>query len=318
MQFSAKRCLALSLFFLAATVQASTPPRVSVSIAPLHSLVASLMQGVGEPEVIYEASQSPHSGALTPFQLRTIVNTDLLIWVGPELEVGLSRLVSRLPSQAVALTLHDYETGMTLYPIRDTLFDAPGHSTDHDHDHGDIDPHFWLSIENVEIFAAAVASHLSELDPANADQYQSNLADLSANLGELDEHLAERLAGFGQVPYIVLHDGFQYFDRSYSLNALGALVLNPDIPPGPRTVANLAEIGQQQDSLCLFREPQYSERWMQPLTQAIPDAGIGQIDPLGVTFPPGPSLYFDMMTALADNLLTCFSSVENNPSRDPS
>lgn len=311
MKFSARSLVALSLFVLVATAQASTPPRVSVSIAPLHSIVANLMLGVGEPEMIYEASQSPHSSALTPFQLRTIVNTDLLIWVGPELEVGLGRLISRLPAEAVALTLHDYDEGMRLYPMRDTLFDSHGHWPGHDHDHGDIDPHFWLSIRNMEIFAAAAAAQLAELDPANAEQYEQNRATVVERLRELDNQLSERLAGAKEVPFIVLHDGFQYFDRSYSLNALGALVLNPDIPPGPRTVASLADIGKQQENLCLFREPQYSERWMQPLTQAIPEAGIGQIDPLGATLSPGPSLYFDMMAALAENLLACFHSVEN-------
>lgn len=312
MQCLARNLVAIGLLFLAVAAQASTPPRVSVSIAPLHSLVANLMLGVAEPEMIYEATQSPHSGALTPFQLRTIVNTDLLIWVGPELEVGLSRLITRLPQQAVALTLHDYDAGMELYPMRDTLFDTHGHWPGHDHDHGDTDPHFWLSIENMTLFARAIATHLAEMDPANADQYQANETRLIARLRALDLHLSEQLAKVGEVPYIVLHDGFQYFDRAYSLNALGALVLNPDIPPGPRTVANLAEIGKQQDSLCLFHEPQYSERWMQPLTQAIPEASVGQIDPLGANLSPGPSLYFDMMTALSDNLLACFTAVENN------
>lgn len=317
MQFFTRSLVVISMVLLAVVAQASTPPRVSVSIAPLHSLVANLMLGIAEPEMIYEATQSPHSGALTPSQLRIIVNSDLLIWVGPELEVGLSRLISRLPEQSVALTLPDYQAGMTLYPMRDTLFETHAHWPGHDHDHGDTDPHFWLSIDNMVLFSRSVAMNLAELDPANAALYQANLTELTSRLETLDAYLTEQLAGAGEVPYIVLHDGFQYFDRSYSLNALGALVLIPDIPPGPRTVANLAEIGKQQSTLCLFREPQYSERWMQPLVQAVPAAGIGQIDPLGANLTPGPELYFDLMTALAEDLLACFSSVDTNLESQP-
>ncbi|MHA7879434.1 MAG: zinc ABC transporter substrate-binding protein [Saccharospirillum sp.] len=307
--FKTIRALVVTIGILG-PVAALASPAVTVSIAPLHSLVANLMQGVSEPELVYEASQSPHSSALSPYQLRTIVNTDVMLWVGPELEVGLSRLIQRLPDEAVTYTLHDYDASMTLYAIRDTLFETLGNSHSHNHDHGDTDPHFWLSVDNARQFARFVEARLVALDPDNARYYRDNARALDARLTALDRELAQQLAPLVDQPFIVLHDGFQYFDRSYGLNALGALVLSPDIPPGPRTVARLAEVGQQQQNrLCLFREPQYSERWMQPLLQAIPGAGAGQIDPLGATLTPGPDLYFDMMQALVDDMRRCFSSI---------
>lgn len=291
---------------------AGAEPRVAVSIAPLHSLVAGVMHGVAEPELIYETRQSPHSSALTPEQLKTLVRSDLLIWVGPELETGLGRLLARRPDSAVEMRWHDYDTGMTLHEQRDSLFEVPSHSSDvgHDHDHGDLDPHFWLSPTNARHFAHAVADQLSQMDSEHADQYRSNAERLDTALLELEKRLAQQLKPVKDQPFILFHDGFQYFDQAFDLNALGALVLNPEIPPGPRTVANLKAAAERHDGVCLFHEPQFSDRWLESLKNSLPKARIADIDPLGVDHSPGESLYRNMMTQLADDMVRCLESLK--------
>ena len=57
----------LCRFFLFAVMTLFIPqqlmaaPRVVVSIAPLHSLVAGVMQGVAEPAVLVTGGGSPHN-----------------------------------------------------------------------------------------------------------------------------------------------------------------------------------------------------------------------------------------------------------------
>jgi zinc transport system substrate-binding protein len=281
------------------------PPRVLVSIAPLHSLVAQVMEGVAEPELVYQASQSPHSSAMTPRQLKAVIEADLLFWIGPELETALARLLPRLSEGSRAFELHDYDAGMQLLPMRDNLFTASGADHGHDHDHGDLDPHIWLSTGNARVFVDFVATRLTELDPQNRVSYQSNANDTRARLTALANTLEERLSLSRNTPYIVFHDGFQYFDEDQNLNGLGALVLNPDIPPGPRTVSRLRNLAAPLDRVCLFQEPQFSERWLSPLADGLDKATLGVIDPLGSLSEPGPGLYADMMVRLADDLAAC-------------
>lgn len=297
--------LVMLVLMLCPTNALSDPPRVLVSIAPLHSLVAQVMEGVATPDLVYEASQSPHSSAMTPRQLKAVVEADLLFWIGPELETALSRLLPRLPDDARAFELHDFDTGMTLLPMRDTLFSPSVSGHEHEHDHGDLDPHVWLSLKNARVFVDFVAARLVELDPDHRDVYQHNAGQTRSRLDGLADQLDDRLNASRSTPYIVFHDGFQYFEHDQNLSGLGALVLNPDLPPGPRTVARLRDLAAPHERVCLFREPQYSERWLSPLVEGLNTATLGTIDPLGQLSEPGTGLYADMMLRLADDLAAC-------------
>lgn len=288
------------------------PPRVLVSIAPLHSLVAQVMEGVAEPELVYETSQSPHSSAMTPRQLKAVVEADLLFWIGPELETALARLLPRLSDEARAFELHDFDAGMTLLPMRDSLFDVPGTGDDHGHDHGDLDPHIWLSLDNAKLFVDFVEARLVENDPGNRSRYESNAGQARTRLVALAGQLGQRLDTSRDTPYIVFHDGFQYFEHDQNLNGLGALVLNPDIPPGPRTIARLRNLAAPLERVCLFREPQYSERWLTPLVDDLDKATLGTIDPLGQLSEPGTRLYADMMRRLATDLAACLGDADGS------
>lgn len=297
--------LAVLVFMVSPARALAEPPRVLVSIAPLHSLVAQVMEGVAEPELVYEASQSPHSSAMTPRQLKAVVEADLLFWIGPELETALARLLPRLSENAQSFELHDFDAGMTLLPMRDTLFSVPGPGDDHGHDHGDLDPHVWLSLDNAQRFVEFVEGRLIEQDPGNREQYQRNAEQARMGLNTLGEQLNDRLSTSRDTPYILFHDGFQYFEHDQNLNGLGALVLNPDIPPGPRTIARLRDLAAPLERVCLFREPQYSERWLMPLVDNLDQATLGTIDPLGQLSEPGTGLYADMMRRLASDLAAC-------------
>lgn len=301
-----------------------TAPQVVVSIAPLHGLVSDLMDGVAEPELIYEGGQSPHASALSPQQLKALVTADLLIWVGPELETSLGRLTHRLPDEAINLSWHDYDADMTVHATREPLFardehddhddhdshdDDDNHHDDHGHDHGDLDPHFWLSIDNAQVFVRAVRDQLMTLDAGNAEHYRDNAERLLSELAALETRLEAQLKPVADQPFIVFHDGFQYFERAYGLNALGALVVQPDVPPGPRTVADLIELAKPYGSLCLFHEPQFSDRWLQTLTRSVSDAQVAQIDPLGFELNAGAGHYQALMTQLASDLTHCLESL---------
>ena len=300
----------MSIVLLCLPLTGWSAPRVAVSIAPLHGLVSDIMAGVAQPDLIYDGSQSPHSSALSPYQLKTLVETDLLIWVGPELETSLARLTQRLSRDAVNLKLHDYDAGMTLHETRESLFEHDGgDAANHGHDHGDLDPHFWLSMANARAFVHAMTDRLAELDGRNADRYRANAEALLAELQALDRQLTDRLAPLADKPFIVFHDGFQYFERDHRLNALGALVLQPDVPPGPRTVARLVELANPHNGLCLFHEPQYSDRWLRSMTRSLPKARVAQIDPLGFEQTPGAGHYQALMTQLATDLARCLEQL---------
>lgn len=130
-----------ALLFLSPTF-ASAAPDVVVSIKPVHSLVASIMKGVGEPSLIVEGAASPHTYTLKPSNARALENADVVFWVGPGLEAFLDKPLEALPKNAKVVELEDVP-GLTKLPFREGgAFEGHDHGEpaeageDHAHDHG--------------------------------------------------------------------------------------------------------------------------------------------------------------------------------------
>ncbi|WP_057465943.1 zinc ABC transporter substrate-binding protein [Pseudovibrio sp. POLY-S9] len=102
---------------------------VVASIKPIHSLVASVMEGVGTPDLVVEGAGSPHTYSLRPSTARKIANADVVFWVGPQLESFLETPLENLADGATIVTLKDAH-GLTLLNFREGgNFEG--------HDHGD-------------------------------------------------------------------------------------------------------------------------------------------------------------------------------------
>lgn len=89
------------------TVTASGDTAVVASIKPVHSLVAAVMEGVGEPALIVEGAGSPHSYSLKPSQAAAIQEADLIFWIGHELEAFLEKPIETIGANATSIELID-------------------------------------------------------------------------------------------------------------------------------------------------------------------------------------------------------------------
>lgn len=128
---------------LASTAQADAP-RVVADIAPIHGLVARVMQGVGEPELIVPAGASPHSYALRPSQARALSQADAVFWVGHELAPWLEGSLEKLAVDAHVTELLDAPGTKTLEFREGATFEGHDHHDEEGHDdhgHNDHDEH---------------------------------------------------------------------------------------------------------------------------------------------------------------------------------
>jgi len=293
----------LLALLLAALPALAAPSRVVVSIKPVHSLAAAVMEGVGVPRLLIRAAGSPHSYALKPSDARALSEADLIFWIGQELETFLPRALKNLGTQAAQVSLLK-TAGLVLYPLREGgAWDEP--ETDQSHEeheaHEGPDPHVWLSPRNAALMAAAMAERLVAADPQNARQYRENTATLTKRLFELDQEIAATLQPVRKNPYLVFHDAYQYFDRHYGLNPQGSLTLNPERKPGARRVQEIREKIRSSSARAVFSEPQFDAKIVGVLIEGT-GAGQGRLDPLGMDAPEGPEAYFAMMREMARTL----------------
>lgn len=286
-------------------------PRVVVSIAPLHSLVAGVMAGVGVPDLLIDGASSPHAYALRPAAARALAAADAIFWIGPDLETFLPKPIATLAGQARVVTVME-DPEIKLFPVREggAWEDAHEHADDAvaassgTAKHGRYDPHVWLDPRNAQRIVVRAAEVLAEVDPDHAAAYQANAQRLTADLAALEQDLAAKLAPVRTVPYIVFHDAYHSFEARFGMNAVGAFALNPGTAPGARRVAELHDRIGDAGAACVFVEPQFEPAVVKAAVAGT-GARVAVLDPLGAGLPPGPNQYIHLLRDLAENLASC-------------
>ena len=282
-------------------------PRVVVTVKPLHSLVAGVMAGVGEPELIIRGAGSPHTYSLKPSDARLLEGAQVIFWVGESLETFMEKPLAALGSQALiveALRL----PGIALLAGREGgAWDAhEGHGA-HEASGGvpeTRDGHLWLDPDNARVIARETARMLGRLDPDHRGRYAANAAAVVARVDALDSELRLRLVPVRAAPFIVFHDAYQYFERHYGLRAVGSVAVGAERAPGARRVQEIRETIRGRGARCVFSEPQFSPALIGTLLEGT-SARTGTLDPLGAAVPAGPDAYFILMKALGSSLADC-------------
>lgn len=301
------------------------PPRVITDIAPIHSLVAQVMQGVAAPDLLIPPGSSPHGYALRPSQARNLAKADIVVWVGPEQTPWLAETIQTLAPNAHGLALLDTEGTLTLAYREEAEFsheeegheeeghEEEGHEEGEDHEdedghdhhdhHDGIDPHAWLDPQNAQVWLTHIATTLSQVDPANAERYRANARDGIANLKEIEAQIVQQLSPLNR-GYLTFHDAYQYFETRFEIPAVGSLSPSDATSPGPARLSALRDVVASRDIVCLFSEPQLSRKKAEVLASDL-NLRIGSLDPIGASYAPGPELYRAMLMGLAGSLSDC-------------
>ena len=113
-----------SLALLAAGALALLPPAalaepaVVASIPPIHSLVAGVMEGIGDAHLLVKGGASPHTYTLRPSDAGLLSRADVIFWVGEELEAFLVKPLSALGAAAEVVALSE-APGLRLLAARE-------------------------------------------------------------------------------------------------------------------------------------------------------------------------------------------------------
>jgi len=298
--------LATSLLALTPAL-AMSAPNVVVSLKPIHSLVASIMHGVGEPAVIIEGAASPHTYQMKPSDATRLQQADIVFWVGHDMEKFMEKPLETLGSKAKIVELDDAQ-GLIKLPTRESGTFEPHDDGDEPHEDGSVeyDLHLWLNTDNGKAMAAMIAKTLIEADPSHAQAYEKNLTDLDTRLDTLSADIKATVAPIKDKPFIVFHDAYQYFEKEFGVAVAGSITVSPENVPGAARIGQIHDKVKSLKSTCVFAEPQFEPKLIQVVLEGT-DAKTGTLDPEAGALTKGEDLYSEMMMGIATSLKTCLS-----------
>lgn len=297
LQRALRLCLYLASISFSGHLLANTSVNILVSIPPLQALVAGITQGVTQPGLLLDSSQSPHHASLRPSQMRAIQQADILFWIGPQLERFLPRVIAATGAETKSVALLANSKLQTL-PLRHEHDAHPGEANQP----AAIDPHIWLSPNNVAIMLDDITERLIMLDPTHAADYRHNRDAMQVRVKQLQQQLAGKFKAGER--YLAYHDGYQYLEQALGLQLVASVSQNDELPPGAQHVHELRRVLEQTGIRCLVYEAPLRPALIDNLLQGT-NAQAVEVDALGLRLPPAQRDWFRLMQHLADNFSTC-------------
>ena len=155
---------------------------------------------------------------------------------------------------------------------------------------------------NAKVILKEMAKHLIENDQKNASVYKDNLKKANKDLDKLVKQVKSELNK--DFKSIVFHDAYQYFEKRFKVNVLGAFTVNTDVLPGAEQLKEIREIIEHDKVTCVFSEPQFNPEIINAVAKDM-NISTGVLDPLGATLTPGKNLYFDLIKNMSKSFKGC-------------
>ena len=338
-----KKSILFGTALLFSSFSAIAEIKVVTTIKPIHSLVSGVMDGVSNPSLIIEGSNSPHNFSLKPSHAKMLEEADIVFWIGEDLESFMEKPLNSLAKNAVQISFMDLKSieklkfrEMSDHDDHDDHghedeheghddHDDDGHKDDDHDDHGHDDHHGHEDEEDDDSSNdghnhGEFDTHIW-LDPVNA---KAMVSEIAHELSELDpsnksnyEKNAEKIISSlddlidrvsTSIPknpsFIVFHDAYQYFENRFNIKAAGSLTLNPEVLPGAKQIAEIQELIEHDSVKCIFSEPQYNPKIVEMLSADM-NVSTSVLDPLGADIDTGPKMYNNLILQIANSLKDC-------------
>ena len=251
---------------------ATSSIKVVAAMYPLEFVATAIGGDLVSVENFTPPGVEPHDLELTPSQIVTLDDADLLLYIS-----GFQPALEEAAQQSAPADSLDLLSVKGL-----NLLTATEDGHDHGHDEGEkhsdesdeeahsdeemvSDPHVWLDPERLIVVAKAVASKLSEVDPANSEKFESNLASFVTKLEDLDKKFVSGLGSCERNLIVTSHAAFGYLADAYGLNQEAISGLSPESEPTPKRLNEIGKEAKADGTTTIFFETLASPKVAQTL-----------------------------------------------------
>lgn len=233
---------------------------------------------------IYPAGANEHTFEPTQKDMMALADADLFFYIG----LGLEGFVENAKK-----TLADEEVNMiaTVDGISDEQLEEAAHeeeeatstdSHDHEHesessedhsheghDHGDIDPHVWMSPKISQSLALSIKDSLVEISPGQQETFEKNYDELVSDLQQLDADFEEMAHNAPNKTFFVSHSAFGYIANTYGLEQLAVAGLNSQDEPSQKELTKLIDLAEEKNIEYILFEQNVSSKLTEVIQKEI-------------------------------------------------
>ena len=148
------------------------------------------------------------------------------------------------------------------------LIEVGEHDHEEDEHHHELhDPHYWLSISNMQKLTKEITSELIALDPKHKTDYLENSDNYTNQLTRLQRTFTQKLQNCEVREVIMHHNTLAYVADTYGFKVLSLTGLSPDALADAKTMTVLSKRIKKKGITTIFFEAFVSDKMMQNLAK---------------------------------------------------
>lgn len=303
---------AIALFFLTGSVilstlfnqvlaQDSSRVQVLTTIKPITMLVYAIAKDKAEIKQLIPDFSSAHDYSLKPSDLEKIDQAKVVFRIDEHMEVLLNSAFELMPSSTPLVSLAE-DDAIFLLPI--SMNEHKNQRPSHGHQHGNTDMHIWTSPQNAIKMAKMITKTLSRIDPNNSQDYENNYTLLRASINRAAEAINEDLVVFRKKKYLVFHNAWKYFQKSFSLQEPIIVALQENINPGAKSIHDVRKKIETIQPACIFSDPHVSPSRVDTIIEGF-EMKTAEIDVLASAYPVDEYTYIDWLMGMKKRIMGC-------------
>jgi zinc transport system substrate-binding protein len=181
---------------------------------------------------------------------------------------------------------------------------------DHEHEHGEYDPHVWISpLLSIEL-ATTIKDSLIEAMPEKKAIFEQNFESLKKDLVGLDQKFKEMAVDAPTKTFFVSHAAFGYIANTYGLEQVAVAGLNSQSEPSQKQLASLVEYAKENQIHYVLFEQNVSSQLTDVIRKEIGAEPL-MLHNLGVLAPDDLKNNEDYLSLMERNIKTLEKALSN-------
>lgn len=232
--------------------------KVVVSFNPLREFAMAVGKDKIQVVTMVPEGVEPHDFEPKAKDLLALTEAKVFVYNGLGMENWVDKSLSSIENKN--LNVVDASKGSNL--IKNT-------SENEIKEHGQYDPHIWLSLQEAKVEARNIKDALIKVDEKNKDYYEQNYEEFSKSLDSLYAEYKSKFGSLQNKSFVTGHAAFAYLCRDFGLNQQSVEGVFAEGEPTAAKLKELVEYAKNNNVKTIFVEELASPKVSETLANEV-------------------------------------------------
>lgn len=240
----------------------STSSQSKVEVVVTFNAMREFAAAIGKDKVnivtIIPDGTEPHDFEPKAKDLESLNNAKVFVYNGFGMEAWVDKALEAVDNKSLV----SVEASKGSDAIKNT-------ETDEIEEHGQYDPHLWISIKGAENEAKNIKDALVKVDESNKDYYEKNYNDFTSQLNTIYDEYNKKFQTVSNKSFVTGHAAFAYLCRDFGLKQNSVEDVFAEGEPSAKKLKELTDYCMENKVKTVFVEDMVSTKVSETLAKEV-------------------------------------------------